>query len=194
MLVGMIACLLSPRCPNARVRGRVGRRENFVAPLTDLWHRFGPMLARDPAACRALSPAGFPQRRDGEPALYRAWLFEEPDRHHVESLRHLDRHRRRFRRGLCDHPLGLMPALLIGGIAAAASHLCLALLAASGQEPAAAGALGQCREFRRQFRRRGAHRLYVVAHVARLCRDQYALLVRSMRCSASFSAACRALR
>ena len=76
-----------------------------------------------------------------------------------------------FAGGFAITRIGLMPALLIGGVPPSASHLCLALLAATRQKPAAAGALRQRREFRRQFRRRGAHRLYVVVDVARLCRE-----------------------
>ncbi len=44
----------------------------------------------------------------------------------LEALWRVDRHRRRLRRRLAFRPLGLMPTLLIGGVAASASHLSLA--------------------------------------------------------------------
>ena len=59
-----------------------------------------------------------------------------------------------FGGGFAVSRLGLMPALLIGGIAASASHLSLALLARARRAPRSPDACGQRREFRLGLRRR----------------------------------------
>ena len=104
MLVGMIACLLSPRLPERAERRRCLARRKIHRAFDRSLAALRADARCDPAARRALPPAGFPERRDGEPALYRPRLFQEPDRDHVESLWHLDRHCRGLRRRLCDHP------------------------------------------------------------------------------------------
>jgi MFS transporter, PAT family, beta-lactamase induction signal transducer AmpG len=133
MLVGMTACLLSPRLPERESIDGASPAEKFVAPLTDLWHRFGPMLA---AILLLVALYRLPDFLSGVMAnpLYIGLGFSKSQIATMSKVYGIwIGIAGAFAGGFAITRIGLMPALLIGGVAAAASHLCLALLAASGK-------------------------------------------------------------
>ena len=81
-----------------------------------------------------------------------------------------------FAGGLAITRLGLMPALLIGGVAASASHLSLALLAASGKSTALLGLAVSVENFAGNFA--GAALIAYMSSLTSpaLAASQYALL------------------
>jgi MFS transporter, PAT family, beta-lactamase induction signal transducer AmpG len=132
MLVGMIAGLLSPRLPERESVDGASPAEKFVAPLTDLWQRFGPMLA---AILLFVALYRLPDFLSGVMAnpLYIGLGFSKSQIATMSKVYGIwIGIAGAFAGGFAITRIGLMPALLIGGIAAAGSHLCLALLAASG--------------------------------------------------------------
>jgi PAT family beta-lactamase induction signal transducer AmpG len=134
-LIGIGGCLLSPRLDKpAEARGRrfASFAVSFVEPLRDLLNRYGHGADRNPRAACDLSPAGFRFRRDGQPPPYRPRLHQIRHRHRLKTPRRVDWHCGRVRRRRSGGAAGVMPSLIVGGVAASLSHLTLALLAAHG--------------------------------------------------------------
>ena len=134
MLVGMGAGLLSPRLPErARpVGGGFSLGESFVDPITDLFRRYGGLLV---AILLLVALYRLPDFLTGVMAnpLYITLGFQKVEIATITKVWGIwIGIGGAFAGGLSIARLGLMPSLLIGGIAASASHLCLALLAASG--------------------------------------------------------------
>jgi MFS transporter, PAT family, beta-lactamase induction signal transducer AmpG len=133
MLVGIIACLLSPRLPDrARADGEPFI-EKFIDPVADLAKRYGPFLA---AILLLVALYRLPDFLSGVMAnpLYIGLGFSKSQIATMSKVYGIwIGIAGAFAGGFAITRMGLMPALLIGGIAAAASHLCLALLAATGK-------------------------------------------------------------
>ena len=136
MLVGVIAGILSPRLPD---RGRSAGRKgfsigtSFIEPITDLGRRFGWWLA---AILLLVALYRLPDFLTGVMAnpLYITLGFTKVEIANVTKVLGIwISIAGAFGGGLAIARFGLMPTLLVGGIAASASHLCLALLAANGQ-------------------------------------------------------------
>ena len=107
--------------------------EKFLAPLTDLWQRFGPLLA---AILLLVALYRLPDFLSGVMAnpLYIGLGFSKSQIATMSKVYGIwIGIAGAFAGGFTITRIGLMPALLIGGIAASASHLCLALLAATGK-------------------------------------------------------------
>lgn len=133
MLIGMIACLISRRLPE-RARAPGGSfAVNFIEPIVDLWHRFGPLLA---AILLLVALYRLPDFLSGVMAnpLYIGLGFSKSQIATMSKVYGVwIGIAGAFAGGFTITRIGLMPALLIGGIAAAASHLCLAALAVTGK-------------------------------------------------------------
>ncbi len=151
MPIGIIAGLLSPRLPERarehRISGdRFPIRRKFVEPIADLARRYGPMLA---AVLLLVALYRLPDFLTGVMAnpLYVTLHFSKSDIATMAKVYGVwIGIAGAFAGGSTITRLGLMPALLIGGVAASASHLCLALLAASGKSLALLALRGQRRE------------------------------------------------
>jgi MFS transporter, PAT family, beta-lactamase induction signal transducer AmpG len=133
MLVGMGAGLISPRLPERVREPGTSLAEKFVEPLTDLWQRYGPLLA---AILLLVALYRLPDFLSGVMAnpLYIGLGFSKSQIATMSKVYGVwIGIAGAFAGGFTITRIGLMPALLIGGIAAAASHLCLALLAATGK-------------------------------------------------------------
>ncbi len=133
MLVGMIAGLLSPRLPERARETDVSFAAKFIEPVADLWRRYGPLLA---AILLLVALYRLPDFLSGVMAnpLYIDLGFSKSQIATMSKLYGVwIGIVGAFAGGFAITRIGLMPALLIGGIAAAASHLCLALLAANGK-------------------------------------------------------------
>jgi MFS transporter, PAT family, beta-lactamase induction signal transducer AmpG len=110
--------------------------EKFVEPVADLWRRFGPLLA---AILLLVALYRLPDFLSGVMAnpLYVGLGFSKSQIATMSKLYGVwVGIIGAFAGGFAITRIGLMPALLIGGIAAAASHLCLAALAATGKSMA----------------------------------------------------------
>ena len=132
MAVGMGACLLSPRLPD-RAQERVSFADKLIEPLTDLWARYGTLLA---AIFLLVALYRLPDFLSGVMAnpLYIHLGFSKSQIATMSKVYGIwIGIGGAFAGGYAITRIGLMPALLIGGIAAASSHLCLALLAATGK-------------------------------------------------------------
>ena len=135
MLVGVVAGLASPRLPErARSSGPPGfsPRTTFVAPVADLVRRHGVWLV---AILALVALYRLPDFLTGVMAnpLYITLGFQKSDIATISKLWGVwIGIAGAFAGGVAIARIGLMPSLLIGGIAASASHLCLALLAANG--------------------------------------------------------------
>jgi MFS transporter, PAT family, beta-lactamase induction signal transducer AmpG len=133
MLVGMGAGLLSPRLPERARELGTSLAEKFIEPITDLWRRYGPLLA---AILLLVALYRLPDFLSGVMAnpLYIGLGFSKSQIATMSKVYGVwIGIAGAFAGGFTITRIGLMPALLIGGIAAAASHLCLALLAATGK-------------------------------------------------------------
>ena len=133
MLVGIGAGLISPRLPDRAREADTSLAEKFIEPLTDLWHRYGPLLA---AILLLVALYRLPDFLSGVMAnpLYIGLGFSKSQIATMSKVYGVwIGIAGAFAGGFAITRIGLMPALLIGGIAAAASHLCLALLAAAGK-------------------------------------------------------------
>jgi MFS transporter, PAT family, beta-lactamase induction signal transducer AmpG len=133
MLVGMIAGLLSRRLPERVPGPATSFGEKLIEPITDLWRRFGPLLA---AILLLVALYRLPDFLSGVMAnpLYIGLGFSKSQIATMSKVYGVwIGVAGAFAGGFAITRIGLMPALLIGGVAAAASHLCLALLAASGK-------------------------------------------------------------
>ncbi len=133
MLVGVIAGLLSPRLPERARDETQSFAMNFVAPVVDLARRFGPLLA---VILLLVALYRLPDFLSGVMAnpLYIGLGFSKSQIATMSKVYGIwIGIAGAFAGGLTITRIGLMPALLAGGIAAAASHICLALLAATGK-------------------------------------------------------------
>jgi PAT family beta-lactamase induction signal transducer AmpG len=131
-LIGICACLLSPRLDRAPVAERPTLGAAFVAPLRDLIARLGPALV---AILLLVAFYRLPDFVSGVMAnpLYIDLGFTKSDIATVSKLYGVwIGIAGAFGGGLAVGRLGLMPALLIGGVAASVSHLSLAYLALNG--------------------------------------------------------------
>jgi PAT family beta-lactamase induction signal transducer AmpG len=129
----MGAGLISPRLPERVREPGTSLAEKFVEPLTDLWQRYGPLLA---AILLLVALYRLPDFLSGVMAnpLYIGLGFSKSQIATMSKVYGVwIGIAGAFAGGFTITRIGLMPALLIGGIAAAASHLCLALLAATGK-------------------------------------------------------------
>jgi PAT family beta-lactamase induction signal transducer AmpG len=135
MGVGVTACLLSPRLPE-RVRpaghpATMGSR--FLEPIADLSRRYGDMLV---IILLLVALYRLPDFLTGVMAnpLYIQLGFSKSEIATMSKLYGVwIGIAGAFAGGYTITRIGLMPSLLIGGAAASASHLCLALLAAGGK-------------------------------------------------------------
>ncbi len=139
MGVGIAAGLLSPRLAERERVARPPLHRTFAEPIADLARRLGPMLA---AVLALVALYRLPDFLTGVMAnpLYVALHFSKSDIATMAKVYGVwIGVGGAFAGGWAITRLGLMPALLIGGVAASASHLCLALLAASGKSLALLG-------------------------------------------------------
>jgi len=133
MAVGVGAGLLSPRLPERNREGHVSFAVKLSEPLTDLWTRYGTLLV---AIFLFVALYRLPDFLSGVMAnpLYIHLGFSKSQIATMSKVYGIwIGIGGAFAGGYAITRIGLMPALLIGGIAAASSHLCLALLAASGK-------------------------------------------------------------
>jgi PAT family beta-lactamase induction signal transducer AmpG len=133
MGVGIVAGLVSPRlAERPRPQGDTAAARLF-APVTDLWRRYGAWLA---AILLLVALYRLPDFLSGVMAnpLYIDLGFSKSDIATMSKVYGVwIGIAGAFAGGYAITRVGLMPALLAGGLAAAASHLCLALLAATGK-------------------------------------------------------------
>ncbi|HEY1735536.1 MAG TPA: MFS transporter [Methylovirgula sp.] len=132
MTIGVAACLLSPRLPD-RAQERVSFAVKLTEPVTDLWQRYGNLLV---AIFALVAIYRLPDFLSGVMAnpLYIHLGFSKSQIATMSKIYGIwIGIAGAFAGGYAITRIGLMPALLIGGIAASASHLCLALLAATGK-------------------------------------------------------------
>lgn len=135
MLVGIVAGLLSPRLADRQrdPTSRVPAAHRFIEPIADLARRLGPMLI---AILILVALYRLPDFLTGAMAnkLYIDLGFSKSDIATMSKVYGVwIGIAGAFAGGWTIARIGLMPALLIGGICASASHLCLAWLAASGK-------------------------------------------------------------
>lgn len=133
MSVGIVVGLLSPRLPDRRKHdAKDGFLSIFSDPLLDLWRRYGRMLILMLALVALYRLPDFLTGVMANP-LYIKLGFSKSDIATMSKLYGIwIGVFGAFVGGYAITRLGLMRALLIGGAAASASHLCLAWLAASG--------------------------------------------------------------
>lgn len=139
MLVGIAACLLSPRLPERQREATASVAASFVEPIADLARRYGPLLA---VILLLVALYRLPDFLTGVMAnpLYIKLGFSKSDIATMSKVYGVwIGIAGAFAGGFAITRIGLMPSLLIGGAAASASHLCLALLAANGKSVALLG-------------------------------------------------------
>lgn len=132
MVIGIAACLLSPRQPDRKVSARPATA--FVEPVRDLVQRYGFWLI---AILLLVSLYRLPDFLTGVMAnpLYIDLHFTKSEIATASKLYGVwVGIGGAFAGGFAVSRLGLMPTLLIGGVAASASHLCLAYLATRGHQ------------------------------------------------------------
>jgi PAT family beta-lactamase induction signal transducer AmpG len=132
-LIGIAGCLLSPRLDRAATRaGRAALGSAFVEPLGDLVRRHGLALIAILALVALYRLPDFVSGVMANP-LYIDLGFTKSDIATVSKLYGVwIGIAGAFAGGLAVNRIGLMPGLMIGGVAASVSHLSLALLAVSG--------------------------------------------------------------
>ena len=136
MLVGIVAGLASPRLPERIVpaeRRGFSFETSFVEPIADFVRRFGVWLV---AILLLVALYRLPDFLTGVMAnpLYITLGFQKSEIATISKLWGIwIGIGGAFAGGIAIARIGLMPTLLIGGVAASASHLCLALLAAHGR-------------------------------------------------------------
>lgn len=172
MSVGALACRYAPEPPSTgRLHAKVSLRDAIVDPLKEIFQRLGPNVTlfllliaiyRLPdyvsgaMANLLYSSVGFSKAEIATVTkLYGFWI----------GLAGI------FVGGVSVARLGLMPSMLIGGIAASLSHLSFAWLAVSGPRTRCVHGGDQRREFRHILRQHRADRLHVHHCFARLCGD-----------------------
>ena len=132
MLVGVTAGLLSPRLPEAAKR-RFAFKTSFVEPIADFVRRYGFWLV---AILVLVALYRLPDFLTGVMAnpLYITLGFHKSEIATITKVWGIwIGIGGAFAGAFAIARLGVMPSLLIGGVAASASHLALALLAASGR-------------------------------------------------------------
>jgi PAT family beta-lactamase induction signal transducer AmpG len=133
-LVGIAGCLLSPRLdrPRPPSQGRASFAVSFVEPLRDLVSRYGPALIAILALVAIYRLPDFVSGVMANP-LYIDLGFTKSDIATVSKLYGVwIGIAGAFGGGVAVARLGLMPTLILGGVAASSSHLSLALLASKG--------------------------------------------------------------
>src|SRR3984885_13178170 len=131
-LVGISACLLSPRLDRTPSAIRPTFKTSFVEPLTDLMRRHAATLVPILALVAIYRLPDFVSGVMANP-LYIDLGFTKWDIATVSKLYGVwIGIAGAFAGGLAVSRIGLMPGLMIGGVAASLSHLSLALLAVSG--------------------------------------------------------------
>ena len=176
-LVGIAAGLLSPRTPDRAARAAgVSMARSFIEPVFDLARRYGPLLA---AILLLVALYRLPDFLSGVMAnpLYIGLGFSKSDIATMSKVYGVwIGIAGAFAGGFAITRLGLMPALLIGGVAASASHLSLALLAASGKSIALLGLAVSVENFAGNFA--GAALIAYMSSLTSpaLAASQYALL------------------
>jgi PAT family beta-lactamase induction signal transducer AmpG len=134
MAIGIVASLLSPRLPEYSPRGGAGvsRAKFYVEPLADLVSRKGGMLVPILALVALYRLPDFVSGVMANP-LYIDLGFSKSDIATVTKVYGVwIGIAGVFAGGFAVLRLGLLPALVVGGIAASASHLTFAWLASSG--------------------------------------------------------------
>jgi MFS transporter, PAT family, beta-lactamase induction signal transducer AmpG len=133
MSVGMAGCILSPRFAGPAASSATATLASaFVDPIVDMFRRFGGPLIAMLALIAIYRLPDFVSGVMANP-LYIDLGFTKSDIATVSKLYGVwIGIAGAFGGGLAVGRLGLMPALIIGGLAASASHLSLSLLAASG--------------------------------------------------------------
>ena len=135
MSIGIAAGLAAPRLAERAKSSEAAQcttRSAFVAPFTDLIQRYGAWLM---AILVLVALYRLPDFLTGVMAnpLYITLGFQKSDIATIGKLWGIwIGIVGAFVGGISVARIGLMPSLLIGGVAASASHLCLALLAAQG--------------------------------------------------------------
>lgn len=132
MVVPIVGGLLATRRPE-RVRPATTFAQTFGEPFRDLWQRYGRWLL---VILLLVALYRLPDYLTGVNAnpLYIRLGFSKSDIATMSKVYGVwIGIFGAFVGGVAITRLGLMPALLIGGVASAASHLCLAWLAASGK-------------------------------------------------------------
>ncbi len=134
-LVGIGGCLLSPRLDRpkeAASQGAASFAVSFVEPLSDLLRRYGPTLIVILVLVAIYRLPDFVSGVMANP-LYIDLGFTKSDIATVSKLYGVwIGIAGAFGGGVAVARLGLMPSLILGGLAASSSHLTLALLAAHG--------------------------------------------------------------
>ena len=132
-LVGIGGCLLSPRLDRpSQAKGGVSFAVSFVEPVADLLRRYGPALIVILVLVAIYRLPDFVSGVMANP-LYIDLGFTKSDIATVSKLYGVwIGIAGAFGGGLAVARLGLMPSLILGGLAASSSHLTLALLAAHG--------------------------------------------------------------
>ena len=131
-LVGIFACLVSPRLDRTPSAVRPTFKTSFVEPLSDLMRRHAASLVPILALVAIYRLPDFVSGVMANP-LYIDLGFTKSDIATVSKLYGVwIGIGGAFAGGWLAQRLGLMPTLLIGGVAASASHLSLAYLAAHG--------------------------------------------------------------
>jgi PAT family beta-lactamase induction signal transducer AmpG len=129
MLVGVISCLLSPKLDRAAGGPAPTFQTSFVEPLADLVRRHAAMIAPILLLVAIYRLPDFVSGVMANP-LYIDLGFTKSDIATVSKLYGVwIGIAGAFAGGWLSGRLGLMPTLLIGGVAASASHLSLSLLA-----------------------------------------------------------------
>jgi PAT family beta-lactamase induction signal transducer AmpG len=129
-LVGMIACLLSPRLDRMKTGPKPTLQTSFVEPLSDLVRRYAATIVPILLLVALYRLPDFVSGVMANP-LYIDLGFTKSDIATVSKLYGVwIGIAGAFAGGALAQKLGLMPTLLIGGVAASASHLSLAYLAA----------------------------------------------------------------
>jgi PAT family beta-lactamase induction signal transducer AmpG len=129
-LVGMIACLLSPRLDRTTPGPKSTLQSSFVEPLADLMRRYAATIVPILLLVALYRLPDFVSGVMANP-LYIDLGFTKSDIATVSKLYGVwIGIAGAFAGGALAQKLGLMPTLLIGGVAASASHLSLAYLAA----------------------------------------------------------------
>ena len=134
MLIGIGGCLASPRLDRPAAAGRrsASFAVSFVEPLRDLLSRYGAVLIAILALVAIYRLPDFVSGVMANP-LYIDLGFTKSDIATVSKLYGVwIGIAGAFGGGVAVARLGLMPTLILGGVAASSSHLSLALLASKG--------------------------------------------------------------
>ena len=194
MAVGISASVLAPHPPQTE---QGGPRESFLKlyaePVADLLRRNGAMIVPILALVAIYRVPDFVSGVMANPLyidlgfsktaiatvtkIYGVWIG-------IAGV---------FAGGIAVLRLGLMPALLIGAIAASASHLTFAWLALAGAPARSPDAGHRHRKLRFGLCRHSAHRLHVFPDIAGLCGSaicavEFALRAAGQACRRTFRA------